>query len=65
MLQASSLSSLAGVRHAFFTRSGGVVNVYANSNFGRAFKMFETLRFGGPVPPSLIPPPPPPAKKAE
>jgi hypothetical protein len=31
-----------------------------------AFKIFETLRFGGPMPPSLIPPPPPPpAKKAE
>jgi hypothetical protein len=25
-----------------------------------AFKMFETLRFGGPMPPYVIPPPPPP-----
>ena len=31
-----------------------------------AFKIFETLRFGGPIPPTLIPPPPPPpAKNAE
>jgi hypothetical protein len=30
-----------------------------------ALKIFDTLRFGGPVPQHLIPPPPPPAKKAE
>ena len=35
MLQASSLASLAYVRHAFFTRSGGVSQgVYASLNGG-------------------------------
>jgi YfiH family protein len=35
MLQASSLSSLAGIRHAFFTRAGGVSNgIYATLNGG-------------------------------
>ena len=35
MLQAASLSRLAGVRHAFFTRSGGVSDgVYATLNGG-------------------------------
>lgn len=30
-----------------------------------AFKVFNTLRFGGATPPSLVPPPPPPVKHAE
>jgi YfiH family protein len=35
MLQASSLATLAGIRHAFFTRSGGVSQgVYASLNGG-------------------------------
>ncbi len=35
MLQASSLSSLAGIRHAFFTRAGGVSDgIYATLNGG-------------------------------
>jgi copper oxidase (laccase) domain-containing protein len=35
MLQASSLATLARVRHAFFTRSGGVSQgVYASLNGG-------------------------------
>lgn len=29
-----------------------------------AYKIFETLRFGGPTPPSLIPPSPPPANES-
>jgi hypothetical protein len=28
-----------------------------------ALKIFDTLRFGGPMPPSIIPPPPPPPAK--
>ncbi|HMA57499.1 MAG TPA: peptidoglycan editing factor PgeF [Pseudolabrys sp.] len=35
MLQASSLATLAGIRHAFFTRSGGVsLGVYSSLNGG-------------------------------
>src|SRR4029078_10991115 len=35
MLQASSLATLSGIRHAFFTRSGGVSQgVYASLNGG-------------------------------
>src|SRR5262249_35528965 len=35
MLQATSLASLAGVRHGFFTRAGGVSDgVYASLNGG-------------------------------
>ena len=35
MLQAASLSALAGVRHAFFTRDGGVSDgIYASLNGG-------------------------------
>ena len=35
MLQASSLATLPGIRHAFFTRSGGVSQgVYASLNGG-------------------------------
>ena len=35
MLQAASLSALAGIRHAFFTRDGGVSDgIYASLNGG-------------------------------
>ncbi|HET8543247.1 MAG TPA: polyphenol oxidase, partial [Pseudolabrys sp.] len=35
MLQASSLTTLPGIRHAFFTRSGGVSQgVYSSLNGG-------------------------------
>src|SRR3982074_1278437 len=35
MLRASTLSALAGIRHAFFTRDGGVSNgIYASLNGG-------------------------------
>ena len=35
MIQAASLSDLAGIRHAFFTRAGGVSEgIYASLNGG-------------------------------
>jgi hypothetical protein len=65
----SSRTPGTGITGVYFRKTSGhdALCVWGKDLTGAqqesVLKMFETIRFGGPMPPSIIPPPPPPPAK--